>query len=135
MPYEFSLSAELAGPPEVIYDNWMSSFGHTAMTGGIAHVDPTLGGKFDAWDGYINGQNLELEPGRRIVQSWRTRRFTPDDPDSTIEVLLKASANGTTLTLHHRNVPDEHTGYEKGGWQSSYFEPMKRRFAWLTGPG
>jgi len=33
------------------------------------------------------------------------------------------------LTLVHSNVPDEHTSYEEGGWESNYFEPMKTYFS------
>lgn len=39
-------------------------------------------------NGYIIGRNLALESGKRIVQSWRTKKFTAADPDSEIEVLL-----------------------------------------------
>ena len=103
-----------------------------AMTGGKATASPAEGGAFTAWDGYISGRNLVLEPGRRIVQSWRTTRFTAEDPDSQIEVLLEPVAGGTRLTLHHTNVPDGHTGYQDGGWQDHYFEPMKRWFENLS---
>ncbi len=72
--------------------------------------------------------NLMLDPGRRIVQAWRTTRFTADDPDSQIEVLLEPAPEGSKLTLHHTNIPDGHTGYQNGGWQEHYFEPMKRYF-------
>ena len=62
------------------------------------------------------------------MQTWRTTRFTAQDPDSRIEVLLEASGEGTKLTLRHTIVPDGHTGYQDGGWQEHYFEPMKRYF-------
>ena len=68
-------------------------------------------------------------PGRRIVQSWRTTKFTKQDPDSRIEVLLETIPEGTRLTLHHTNVPDGHTGYQDGGWQQHYFDPMKQYFS------
>ncbi len=87
------------------------------------------GAGFTAWDGYITGRNLTLEPGRRIVQSWRTAQFTAADPDSQIEVLLSPCPGGTELILHHTNVPDGHTGYRDGGWQDNYFEPMKAYFS------
>lgn len=110
--------------PETVYRAWLSSAGHSAMTGGAALIDPKIGGAFTAWDGYISGATLELESPRRIVQSWRTTEFDNDDPDSTIEVLLDATADGTLVTIQHRGVPDEQLGYELVGWHDSYFEPM-----------
>ncbi len=128
MSYDFEVSDTLPGTPDEIYAAWMSSAGHTAMTGADAHVDARVGGAFDAWDGYITGHTLALEPGRRIVQSWRTSEFTDAHADSQIEVLLEPEGEGTRITVRHTNVPDGQTGYEQGGWQESYFEPMREYF-------
>ncbi len=129
MPYDFEVSDIIPATPEQIYDAWLSSDAHSAMTGGEAVVDPSPGGTFEAWDGYITGRNLELERPRRILQSWRTSEFADADPDSTIEVLLEADGSGTLLTLRHSGVPDGHTSYEDPGWQTQYFDPMKAYFA------
>ena len=128
MTYDFSVSTELPAAPDAVYDTWMSSEGHTSMTGGRADVDPRIGGRFEAWDGYITGVTLDLEPGRRIVQSWRTSDFTDCDEDSQIEVVLEPSSGGCAIFLHHTNVPDGHRGYEDGGWEDNYFAPMRTFF-------
>lgn len=99
------------------------------MTGAEAHVDARVGREFDAWDGYIVGRTIELEPFGRIVQSWRTSEFEDDDAHSTIEVLLEPVDGGTRITIRPSGVPDGQTGYELGGWQDSYFEPMKDHFS------
>ena len=129
MSFSFTLIDTIPATPRQIYDAWLDSRGHTAMTGSAAEATAIEGASFTAWGGYITGRNLTLEPSRRIVQSWRTTRFTANDPDSLIEVLLEPTAEGSTLTLHHTDVPDGHTGYQHGGWQEHYFEPMKRYFA------
>ncbi len=127
MPYEFTVSDRLPAPPDAVYDAWMSSEGHAAMTGADARIDARAGGAFEAWDGYITGTTLALEPGRRIVQSWRTTEFADGDADSRIEVLLEAADDGTLITLHHTEIPDGQSGYEQG-WRDSYFEPMRAYF-------
>jgi uncharacterized protein YndB with AHSA1/START domain len=129
MPYEFTLTALIPAAPRRIYDAWLDSQEHTRMTGGKAETSAAVGGSFTAWDGYISGKNLELAPHMRIVQSWRTTRFTDQDADSRITVTLAPATGGTILTLMHSNVPDSHTGYEDGGWQTHYFEPMQKYFA------
>lgn len=128
MPFAFTLTETIPATPQQIYDAWLDSDGHSAMTGSAAQAARQEGAAFTAWGGYIGGRNLVLQPDRRIVQSWRTTRFTPADADSQIEVLLEPVAGGTRLTLHHTNVPDGHSGYQDGGWQDHYFEPMKRWF-------
>jgi uncharacterized protein YndB with AHSA1/START domain len=124
MPYTFTLTAAIPATPVEIYQAWLDSLGHSEMTGGEASMSDEVGAEVTAWDGYISGRNLELIPGERIVQSWRTAEFGDADEDSVITVVLQEIGAGTLLTLEHRNVPDEHRSYEEGGWQSNYFEPM-----------
>ncbi len=129
MSYSFELRCALPATPREVYDAWLSSQAHSQMTGDEAHMSTKIGGRVSAWDGYITGENLELEPGRRIVQSWRTTQFGEQDPDSQIEVLLAPDPEGCKLTLRHSNVPDDQTSYEREGWREFYFEPMRAYFA------
>jgi uncharacterized protein YndB with AHSA1/START domain len=128
MAYEFTIADVLPATPQAVYEAWMSDDGHTEMTGGTAEIDPRVGGEFTAWDGYITGRTLALEPGRRIVQAWRSSDFEAADPDSQIEVLLVAVPEGTEITLRHTAIPDGQSGYAQG-WRDNYFDPMRDYFA------
>jgi activator of HSP90 ATPase len=129
MAFEFSVSDVIPATPRAIYDAWLSSEGHAAITGGPrAEASAEQDAEFMAWDGYITGKNLRLEPEKRIVQSWRTTEFDDADPDSQIEVLLEPAPGGTRLTLNQTNVPDGHDDYQSG-WRECYFEPMKVHFS------
>jgi uncharacterized protein YndB with AHSA1/START domain len=128
MTYSFTLTAIIPAPPQVVYDSWLDSRAHSSMTGGKATQSNRVGDAVTAWDNYINGRNVALAPGTRIVQTWRTTKFTEEHEDSTITVTLDPIPGGTRLTLDHSNVPDDQTSYEQGGWQKSYFEPMQRYF-------
>lgn len=129
MPFAFTVSDIVPAKPKAVYDAWLDSKRHGAMTGSPAKIRAEVGGAFTAWDGYIRGKTLTLEPPHRIVQSWRTSKFTEADADSQIEVRFDAVAGGTRISVRHSNVPDGHTSYRDGGWQDNYFEPMKRYFA------
>ncbi|MDR3421701.1 MAG: SRPBCC domain-containing protein [Xanthobacteraceae bacterium] len=129
MPYSFILTATIPASPEEIYEAWLDSVGHSEMTGGEATMSDQVGAEVSAWDGYISGRNLELVPGERIVQSWRTSEFGDEHDDSIITLVLQSLGDGSTLlTLEHSNVPDEQRSYEEEGWQSNYFEPMAAYF-------
>ena len=128
MGYTFTLTEIIPAPPAAIYDAWVNSRAHSAMTGEQSHPIARVGANVSAWDGYITGKNLELVPGKRIVQSWRTTKFTDADPDSKIAITLRPVAGGTRLILRHSNVPTGQTSYEEGGWQANYFTPMKAYF-------
>lgn len=129
MPDSFEISTVVPTTPQRVYAAWLSSDEHSAMTGGAAQIDPIVGGRFNAWDGYITGTTLELEPQRRIVQSWRTTEFPDDAPDSRLELALEAVAGGTKLTLKHSHIPTGQGASYESGWVENYFEPMKTHFS------
>ena len=114
--------------PREIYEAWLSS-AHGKMVGSTATVDPRVGGAFTAWDGYIRGTTLELEPYRRIVQAWRTTEFSAPSPDSRLELLLEQVEGGTRLTIRHTEIPEGKSASLEQGWIDHYFRPMKEYFA------
>jgi len=125
---DFVVSDVVPADPATVYTAWLSSEGHSEMTGASASVEARVGGQFHAWDGYISGVNEVLDAPRRVVQTWRTSDFASDDPDSTIEVSFDEVPEGTLVTVRHGGVPAEQRGYEEGGWAQSYFAPMKEYF-------
>ena len=127
MSNAFEISDVVPALPQTVYAAWLDSAGHSQMTGSPAKVSAAVGGAFTAWDGYISGTNLALEPGRRILQAWRTTEFAASDPDSLLEVLLAPENGGTRVTLRHSNLPAHGDQYREG-WVESYFTPMKAYF-------
>jgi len=124
----FKLSAVIPATPAEIYKAWLSTKGHTAMTGSPAKVNGKVGGKFTAWDGYIFGTTLELTRDSRIVQAWRTSEFADDDPDSLVEIFLEETKGGTKVTLAHSQIPEGQADSYLQGWDDFYFKPMKQHF-------
>jgi activator of HSP90 ATPase len=125
---KYSISAIISASAVEIYKAWLSSKGHTAMTGSPAKVMGKAGGKFTAWDGYIFGKTLELTPNQRIVQAWRTSEFPDDAPDSRLEVILVEVKGGTKVTLTHSDMPKGQADSYRQGWEDFYFKPMKEYF-------
>ncbi len=127
MPTEFEVSGLIPATPEDVYKAWLDSDQHEKMTGSPAKVSDQVGGEFIAWDGYIAGLNLELEPYSRILQSWRTTEFDEADPDSMLEIKFDVQHDGTLVTIRHTNLPDHGMQYQQG-WIDAYFTPMKAYF-------
>ncbi|MDA0708926.1 MAG: SRPBCC domain-containing protein [bacterium] len=127
MAIEFEVSETFQGSPALLFHAWLDSAEHTAMTGGEALVSDEVGGSFSAWDGYISGKNIELETGKRILQSWRTDDFDPDAPDSSLCILFQAEDDRVRVTIHHSDLPEGGMRYHQG-WIDFYFEPMKAYF-------
>ena len=127
MAIAFEVSGLIPASPQAIYEAWLDSEQHARMTGSPATASAETGGMFEAWDGYIQGKNLELEPGRRILQEWRTTEFEASDADSLLEVLLQPQGEGTQVTIRHSNLPDHGMQYQQG-WVDAYFTPMQAHF-------
>jgi uncharacterized protein YndB with AHSA1/START domain len=128
VPYAYTLVTTIPASAQEIYDAWLDSLAHSEMTQAPASTSDEVGAEVSAWDGYITGRNLELTPGERIAQSWRTEEFDDEHEDSIVTLTLEEGDDGTLLTLVHSNVPEGHTSYELGGWEEHYFEPMKEYF-------
>ena len=124
----FEVSAVIPTEPEDVYQAWLDGDLHAQMTGGAATGSPETGASFTAWDGYISGRNIELVPGHKIVQSWRTTQFPKSAGDSRIEVSLEAADGGTKLTLQHTDIPDGRGKSYESGWHDHYFKPMQAFF-------
>jgi uncharacterized protein YndB with AHSA1/START domain len=134
MPLEtVRLTAVLPASADRIYAAWLDSGEHSRMTGGKASVDPRIGGDYSAWDGYIEGKTLELEPGRRIVQSWRSSDFPLGAGDSRLEVHLldvpSDQGGGCEVTIIHTEIPEGQGAQYEAGWRDHYLEPMRKYFA------
>ncbi len=127
MGIEFEVSEVIPASQESIYEAWLSSSGHSKMTGSPADVSSVVGESFEAWDGYITGKNLELEYPKRIFQQWRTVEFDDSDEDSYLEILFEAEGTGTRVTIIHTNLPDHGMQYRQG-WIDAYFVPMQAYF-------
>jgi len=130
MPTEtIELSRFLPAPPLRIYDAWLDAADHAAMTGGKATVESReVGGRFTAWDGYIDGSHVALQPGVRIVQSWRSDDFPAEALDSLLEVVLAPEEEGTRITIRHSDLPEGHGPGLLEGWDEHYLAPMERFF-------
>ncbi len=126
------VSAVFPVTAKVICDGWLDSKTHSDFTGGEAVINPKVGGKHSAWDGYISGVTLAVEPGKRIIQSWRTTEFSAKDKDSKIGVLFAKAPGGTKVTLKHTDIPRGQGATYKQGWEDYYFKPMRAYFSGKT---
>jgi len=81
-------TVEIAAKPEDVYEALMDSKKHSRFTGGKCVISRKVGGTFSVFDGYAEGENLELVKGKRIVQSWRDTDF-PEGKYSKVTFSLK----------------------------------------------
>ena len=113
--------------PHDVYEALMDSRRHAAFTESKARISRKVGGKISAYDGYIDGKNLQLVKDKKIVQSWHSSEW-PDGHYSTAVFSLKKVKGGTRLTFVQTGVPIEHYNAINKGWHEHYWERMKKMF-------
>lgn len=115
--------------PGEVYTAYLDPAVQSKATGAEATGGTQVGDEFTAWDGYIFGKTVELEPNKRIVQEWQTTEWPEGYPPSRFEITLEPDGDGTKLTMVHSLVPAEQADDYAQGWEDYYWEPLKRYFA------
>jgi len=111
--------------PSTIYDLLADSQKHSAITGKAASISTKIGGAFTIGESDVTGINVDLVPGRRIVQAWRHRRF-PEGIFSMAAVTLKPTPDGgTELVLIHRGVPKDLIPETEQAWRDEVWSKLK----------
>jgi activator of HSP90 ATPase len=123
MPKTIRQSVTFKASPREIYEMLMDSRQHAKFTASKARISRKAGGKFTAYDGYIEGTNLELVPNKKIVQSWRGSDW-PEGHYSKATFTLTKVKGGTRLVFTQSGVPDQQYESIKQGWRDFYWNPM-----------
>jgi activator of HSP90 ATPase len=119
-------SVRLPASPKELFDTYLDSKKHSAVTGGKARISRKAGAKFTAWNGALSGRNLQIVPNRLIVQAWRSVHFKRSDLDSILILEFSKAPGGGRLDLVHVNVPPQDHKGVKGGWPKYYWKPWKK---------
>ncbi len=114
-----------AGPAEV-YNVLTQSDRFARMTGGRkAAISSEAGGSVSLFGGDISGRNIELVPGRRVVQAWRSHAW-PEGIYSIVRFELTPEDGHTRLRFDQVGHPPEAQEMLEGGWPKMYWEPMNQ---------
>ena len=116
---------DLNASPSRIYEILLDGKQFAAFTGMPAEIDPKVGGAFKTFGGRIEGRNVELIQGNRVVQAWRPSNWEPG-VYSMAHFELAAEGAGTRLVLDHTGFPEGDYDSLYEGWPERYWNPMKK---------
>jgi activator of HSP90 ATPase len=108
-----------------------ASFG--AATGMPAAITDREGEPFSLFGGRIEGRQIELVPGERVVQAWRfgAAHPSPWEPGvySTVRFALEPTGDETRLVIDHTGIPPEWVDHLTQGYPAFYLDPITSFFA------
>ena len=139
MPSTYETARIVRATPKRLYEAWLDSEEHSAMTGREATVGPEPGAAFRIGDGSITGRTAEAEPYHRIVQIWNTEATGGRAFESRVEIafltgpawggLPGSAADGATIQIRHSGLPPDQRLFGPDWWEDTYFRPMDAYFA------
>ena len=91
-------------------------------TGEPAEMSTVQGSEFSLWSGSIVGKNLEFDRPKKIVQEWY---FGTQEEKSIVTLKLHTIPSGTSVELHHTNIPDQEFDDIIEGWNQVYFASLR----------
>lgn len=104
--------------PEDLYNALTNEATIRLWSGEDAVMPPEPSAEFSLWDGSITGKNMELVPGKKIIQEWY---FGDQAEPSIVTIILHKAKNGTSAELRHTNIPDADFENITKGWNENYF--------------
>src|ERR1700726_643548 len=90
--------------PERVYELLTSSEEFARATGKPAKIEAVEGAAFSIFGGYIQGRQIELVPGQRIVQAWRGSDWDAG-VYSFVRFTLTPEGKGARLVVDHDAYP------------------------------
>jgi activator of HSP90 ATPase len=97
----------------------------TAPNAKATAISSRVGGAFTLFGGYITGRNLELAPGKRLVQAWRAGGWDAGEY-SVVRFELRGEPGGCRIIFDQRGFPPSQGKSLAYGWRVHYWEPLSK---------
>ncbi len=123
-----SQRVKFSASPETLFEMYMDSKKHSAATGAPAKLSRKVGGAWSAHSEAIGGKNLQIIPGKQIVQAWRAG-FWKKDELSVLIMTFEKTPGGTLVEIIHVGVPQHDQNGVRNGWSKYYWKPWKKYLA------
>jgi len=125
--------ALIAARPEQVFELLTSGRLFSAATGQPADITDREGDSFSIFGGRVEGRQIELVPGHRVVQAWRFGAAHPSawEPGvySTVRFTFEPASDGTRLVIDHSGIPAEWIEHISMGYPTFYQDPIATFFA------
>lgn len=116
---------DLPATPERVLKLLIDSKDFAACTGAPATIDPTEGGEVSCFGGMIEGRNIEIVEGQRLVQAWRVKTWEAG-VFSIVRFAVSPHDTSTRVVFDHTGYPPSEHGHLGPGWHKMYWKPIAK---------
>jgi len=124
--------AVIKASPGQVYEYLTNGEIFTAATEMPAQMSDREGEPFSLFGGRVEGQQIELVPGERVVQAWRFGGAHPDawaaGVYSIVRFTLRPEGDATKFVIDHDGIPPQWQDHIQSGYPTFYQGPLNRYF-------
>ena len=118
----------LPADPRRVYQTLTESRPFGDATGDAAEIGAGVGAAFSCFGGRITGRHIEMLPGERLVQAWRSKSWAPGIY-SIVRFELKPEGARTRLSFTHSGFPEGEFQHLSEGWKMMYWDRLQTYLA------
>jgi activator of HSP90 ATPase len=118
-------TAIIGAAPKKVFGALTHEKRHAKFSGAPASISRKVGGAFTCYGGYLTGINLELVPGRKIIQAWRSKHWPAGIYSIASFVLSRKAGGRTKISFTQVGVPAANFKDISEGWRKYYWKPLK----------
>jgi activator of HSP90 ATPase len=111
--------------PEEVYQALTNPLTIEMWSGEEATMSTEPGSEFALWSDSIVGKNIEFIENKKMVQQWYFNQID----ESIVTIKLHADGSGTSVELHHTNIPDDDYENITEGWREAYMGSLQEYFS------
>ncbi len=115
----------IAAPPKDVWRALTDPNEIRKWTGASALFPVEVGAKYALWNGEITGKIVEVDPNRRLVQTWKPQDWTIENSVVTF-TLTPHGKFGTQVDLYHENVEGKDYSGTNESWDLYYLGAIKK---------
>ena len=118
--------------PAQVYEFLTNGAVFAAATEMPAQMSDREGEPFSLFGGRVEGRQIELVPGQRVVQAWRFGSTHPDEWEpgvySVIRFTMHAEGDATRFVIDHEAIPPQWEDHIQSGYSAFYQDPLTRHY-------
>jgi len=123
----FTLTEKFRCRPVDLFECFVEPNRVRAYAGGDATVSREKGGKFSLFGGSVQGENIEVDYPKKLVQKWRFNSWA-EGHYSTVTITLEEKDGKTICKLTQAGVPTEDRERTERGWGANFWSRIKGVF-------
>jgi len=123
----FTITEKFLCSPRDLFECFVDNARAKSFAGGDSIVSREKGGKFRLFGGSVEGENIEVDNPKKLVQKWRFSSW-PEGHYSTVTITLEEKDNKTICKLTQVGVPSEDMERTEKGWSSNFWTRIKGVF-------